>query len=149
MDKKQIITVINSKPKGSFVSLEGERPAKVKKSCLDLIVKHSVFQMRVGHSYYNQATTKAAHESGEREKYSPEKLWHEKSELGEAFRKHKKNGTEYVSGQPTGNKAVATWFRNGQKVTFSDVENDLLASEKKTEKTDNMFYCLENLTEAR
>ena len=149
MDKKQIIAVINSKPKGGFVSLEGERPAKVKKSCPDLIVKHSVFQMRVGHSYYNQKATIEAHESGEREKYSPEKLWHEKSMLGDAFRKHKKTGEDYVSGQPTGNKSVVTWFRNGRKVSFSDVENVLLSTEKKSEKSDNMFYKLDNLLDAR
>ena len=149
MNKKQIIAVINSKPKGGFVSLEGARPAKVKKSCSDLIVKHSVFQMRVGHSYYNQKATIEAHESGEREKHAPEKLWHEKSDLGDAFRKHKKTGEEYVSGQPTGNKAVVKWFRNGREVPFSNVETDLYSSEKKSEKGDNMFYKLDNLLKAR
>ena len=147
--KAEIKAVINSRPKGAIVTLEGARPAKVFKKCPDLIVKHSVFQMRVGHNYYAQKAVKEKHESGERQIADPEKLWHKKSKEGLSFREHKRTGEVYVMGQPTGNKSQVRWFRNGKEVPYSDVELDLKSEEKRSDKPDQLTYKFENLLDAR
>jgi hypothetical protein len=136
---------INNRAKGTFITVNTYRPCKVKKACIDLITKGTKMQLRVGHNYYSQATTKEAHESGQREIYTSEKLWHKKSEKGAAFREHKKNGKVYLAGQPSGNKATRQFFRNGNAVSFEDVENDLMSTEKKSNQSDHIMIDIDTI----
>ena len=139
---------VNARNNGAFISLVTERPCKVRKKAGREVTKRSEFTMRQGHSYYNQKAVIEKHESGEREIYTAEKLWHKKSEIGTAFREHKGNGQIYLVGQPSvGNnhKAKTQFFLDGEAASFEEVEPFLLASEKNKSQSDHIMIKVENV----
>jgi hypothetical protein len=144
MNLETLITLLPSR-KGSFVTVETSREVSTKKSFTSSLVKLSKFQLRVGHNYYAQLSTRLAHESGERAKVEASKLWHAKSELHPALSFHKTTGQLYLVGQPIGNPSTSTFFLNGEKVEKEEVESFLLASEKKTSNSDWKFVKIEDI----
>lgn len=150
IELNSLVSNVNSRAKGTIFSINSERPAKIKagfKKAGDVLEKHSRIIIRQGHSYYNQSEVIRKHQSGEREKYSPEKLWHKQSDLGSAFREHKGNGTIYLVGQPVkGSKSNTVWILNGSQVSYEQIEPMLLASEKrKDEELDHLTIKVENI----
>ena len=150
IELNSLVRNVNSRAKGTIFSINSEREAKIKvgfKKAGDVLEKHSRIIIRQGHSYYNQQAVIAKHESGEREKYSPEKLWHKQSSLGRAFREHKTNGSIYLVGQPVkGSKSNTVWLLNGSQVSYEQIEPMLVASEKrKDEELDHLTIKVENI----
>lgn len=150
MQIQKIIETIQAKKSGQFLTVESKRECKTKEGS-PRFFKASKMQMRVAHNYYNQKSTKEAHASGERKQAQASDLWHQASELGKAFRQHKKNKTVYVAGQPSGNKPQVEFLtESGKKVEKSEISDFLLASEKKSsEKSDFCLLKLETLTSAK
>lgn len=144
-----LVSNVNSRAKGTIFSINSEREAKIKASFIKQgirVEKHSKIVIRQGHSYYNQKAVIAKHESGEREKYTADKLWHKQSDLGSAFREHKSNGTIYLVGQPTSGQNRTVWLINGIPSTYEEVEPMLLSNEKrKDEKPDHITIKVENI----
>ena len=150
MNIKQIIEAIQTKKGGQFLTVESKRECKTKKGA-PRFFKAVKMQLRVGHNYYNQKSTKEAHASGQRKQASSSELWHEPSKLGKSFRQHKKSKVVYLAGQPSGNEPQVEFFtESGEKVKKSEIESFLLASEKKSaEKSDFCLLKLETLTSAK
>lgn len=91
-----------------------------------LIRKRSVFSMRLGHSYYNQAVAKEKHESGEREIAPNPKMVH----LSPALVEHADTKRLFLVGQPIG-KPEVVWEMGGEAVSKERIAEFLLASEFK------------------
>lgn len=143
-----IIDYVNAKAKGQFITIRTRRAVDVlKRGGLNgrKVEKESVLQLRVGHSYYNQAATAEKHESGERQIWGlPDYLEH----VTAAIVRNKKSGQLYVVGQPSGNPATARFFVDGQEVDKASIEGELTAKEKGGgEKPDHIMIKVDNILE--
>jgi hypothetical protein len=148
MNAMQLFNAIGNRQKGAFATVTTFRAAKCRKGS-PLVEKRSTSQMRLGHSYENQASTKEAREEG-REKMDADKLWHEPATDIDGnrnlLRRHKTTGQLYLVGQSTGNRPVTVWYRDGVEVAKEEIEDFLLASEKSDGTTpDYTFHKLENV----
>jgi len=130
MDTQKIIEALQARKNGAIATFETSRPCDTYKNA-PAIFKSSTFQMRVGHSYYNQKTTKEAHASGERKQADASELWHEASELGSKFRQHKKSKKIYACGQPLRSLKTVYMTANGREISKADALQFLKASEKR------------------
>lgn len=149
MDKTTLVSSLP--PKGGFVTVVTERNVKTRKGFdLGTLKKRTTMQLRVGHNYYAQRSTRNAHESGERSIASSDSLWHRQSELHSALRVHKKDSAKvYLAGQPCGNPARSTFLLNGSEVEKQEVESFLLASEKRDSNSDWIFVAIETIETIR
>ena len=148
-----LVSNVNARNNGTHISIKSDRACKIRKSAEKegiQVTKKSSIVMRQGHSYYNQKAVIAKHESGEVQAMTSDELYHKKSELGSAFRTHKKSGQEYLVGQPSvlkNQKATSQFFLNGEVASYEQVEPYLLASEKRKDNVqlDHIMLKVENI----
>lgn len=133
---------------GQIATVYGERPCKVKKSCADKIVKKSTFQIRLGVEFDNLKNTKEKRKNGELPaENSGLPNWAER--VDKTMVKNVKSGELYLRGKPNcenkQSKREAVYVKNGLEVPFEEVENDLLASEKRKNQGDWIYYKIANI----
>jgi hypothetical protein len=160
MNLKLLVNLILAVPRGHFVHVAWERPAKVKKSYDGLpITKRVEGLVRVGIDYNNVKDVKECRADGSlpKESNNGRPCWfHYPEGMFPFIAKHNTNGTLYAcfyfakdnEGNKTGHLR-SSWFRNGEPVSEAEIADVLIASEKnhETDKTDNTFHtCLENIT---
>lgn len=146
MQMEQVKSAIDATPKGANVILEWVRPLKVKKSCQDNLTKSVRMVGRMGIEYDNQAAVQDKRESGELPAENGGLPWGEWIEYpwlighkGQTYVRLYKGTSEKV-------KPEVHFFKNGVEVALSEIENDILASEK-SEKSGDCFTCkTENVT---
>jgi hypothetical protein len=148
MTTTQLFEVLGTRQRGAIATVISYRPCKTRKGS-PAVTKRTQMQMRLGHNYENQASTIEARENG-REKLAPEQLWHEPCPEVDGgrnlFRRHKTNGQIYLFGQPSGNPARSQFFLDGKPVSYAEVEDFLLASEKRDgEVADYLCHKVENI----
>jgi hypothetical protein len=135
---------------GRIVTVKTRRPAKVKKSSPihdQELVKESVISLRSGIEYNNTKKVIAGHETGEIEKKG----------LPDGWTKHNKVLYETAKGnfllgfQPNSNPNAiceSRYLLDGEEVEFFEIEDDLLASEKRKGETPKWLTLKpENITE--
>lgn len=128
MTIETILPLLQNRRKGSIVTLTTSRPAKVRKGAPEMI-KYSIYQVRIGHDYENQASTKAARAEGMKHRTTEEDY---AVRLNEFLSKHKHTERIYLSCQPLPNGKNHTAYMVDLKLlTYDDVEPYLLASEKR------------------
>lgn len=143
MNTTQILNKIGDRRKGAIATITKFSPQATLKSAGDIVIeKRSTFQMRLGHNYENQKSTKEAREAG-REKVEASRLWHKPIPHVDGdknlFREHKSNGQRYLVGQPVNNPnsvREAQWFLDGKPVAKSEIEHLL---KKKSSGGDYIF----------
>lgn len=140
---ENIVNLLNSivaERKGTFVTVYGARPVKVRKG-FESPIKHSVFQIRIGHDYENQLSTIEARENG-REMVGL--TWAE--HVSPCIIRHKTAGTLYLVGQPLGNRARSTYTLNGKRIGKGEAMANALAAEMSGPTWgDWMQYKIENI----
>ena len=121
---------IISTKKGKNVRLVWSREAKTRKTCDEYVVKQVSCCVRIGCGYDNLSSVKTKRENGDLPASNNGLPWGE-WETYPLVITHK--GWSYLRCyRPTsGANKETQWFRNGKAVEFSDIENCLLASEKK------------------
>lgn len=120
--------------KGVNVRLSWERDCKVKKACSDIIRKRTETVGRVGIDYSNQKAVIEAREAGELPAVE-QPIWYGAGEwvTFPYVIRHVKTGQLYLRlyrGTSLTFRPSVQYTRNGQPVTFEEIESDLLASEK-------------------
>ena len=127
MTIEQILPLLNGRRKGTIITLLTRRPAKVRKGA-PAFEKISTYQVRIGHDYENQASTKAARAEGmghraEEDDYA--------KRLNEHLSFNKENGRVYLSCQPIDSAVRAASFVGADGTVYSkdQVAHHLLASE--------------------
>ncbi len=143
----QDIKIIIENRKGQFTTLKTRKVIKRKKGFAP-IVKESEYQLRIGHSYYNQKVTRELHESGDREKLGlPDYL----ERLDEHFVRNKKSNKIYLTGQPSGNKGKARFLDDkGNELQYEEIESSLYASDKRKDKvSDWIQVSIDNILEVK
>lgn len=122
--------------KGQNTSVSWRRPVKTLKTCTDTIWKVVAATVRSGIDYENTADVKEKRAQGVE---AQGLTWGEWQEFPFTIA-HK--GATYVRFYPASGNASAqtTWFRNGKPVHYSEIECDLLASEK-VKKNDEAPAC--------
>lgn len=160
MNIKLLTSLILAVPRGHFVKVAWERPAKVKKSYTGpAITKRVEGLVRLGINYDNVKDVKDSRADGSlpEENNGGRPCWfHYPEGMFPFIAQHNTKGTQYLclyfakdnEGDKTGHLRSG-WFRNGEPVTEAEIADVLLASEKdhSTGQTDNTFRpCLENVT---
>ena len=147
MTIETILPFLNDTRKGQIVTLHTNRPAKVRKGAPSF-TKVSVYQVRVGHEYENQASTKAAREAGmghreEADDYA--------KRLNEHLSFNKENGRVYLSCQPIQSNVKSAVFIDavGNVKTKAEVSEHLLASELRTDPSIHIRGPLDTITEIK
>lgn len=141
------IKIIVGTRKGQFVTVKTSKVITRKKG-FDPVIKESEYQLRVGHSYYNQASTKEAHASGEREKVGlPTYL----ERIDEYFVRNLKSNKVYLTGQPSGNRGSSRFLApNGSELSYDDIEYSLYAKDqRKDKKSDWVQVDINNILEVK
>lgn len=135
MDYKKIQKKIKERQKGVFTAMVWERPCKTKKAFNnEIIVKRSEGVVRFGIEYDNMKAVQQKRNEGILPEKNAGLQWGEWLEYPYIIT-HK--GNKYLRcATSQNNKIKTTYYKNGVKVPFEDVENMLLASEKK--KTDEL-----------
>ena len=130
--------------KGQFHSLLWERPCKLKKAFgNNVVVKRSSAVVRFGVEYDNINAVKEKRVSGELPAQNAGLQWGEWL-LYPYFIKHKNQVYLRCSTVPN-TKIRSEYFLNGTKVSFEQVENMLLASEKNTKKAEVFTINIDNI----
>ena len=151
MELKQIQKIVKEATKGANIRLAWNRICKTKKTCFDDIRKSVKTVGRIGIDYNNQKVVKDKRESGELPEES-QTIWNGKGQWFEYPYLLRHTGTDQkylrlykgISDPP----AKTTYYRNNQEVPFENVENDLLASEKKHSSESDCICCkIENITD--
>jgi hypothetical protein len=133
----EIIDAAMKTRKGVNVNLSWERSCKVKKSCEDSITKRTDTVGRVGIDYNNQKIVNAMRESGDLpSKEQP--IWYGKGVwvIFPYLIQHTVTNQLYLrlyQGTDANYRPTVQYFRNGEPVSRESVENDLLASEKRSD----------------
>lgn len=155
-----LVSLILATPRGHFVNVAWERPAKVRKGYNGpAITKRVEGLVRLGINYDNVKDVKECREDGTlpTENNNGRPCWfHYPEGMYPYIAVHNTKGTKYLclyfakdaDGDKTGHLRSG-WFRNGEPVSEEEIADVLLASEKSkgTDKSDNTFRpCLENIT---
>lgn len=130
MTIEEILPLLNTKRKGQIVTLRTVRAAKVLKTS-DPLTKISTYQVRIGHDYENQASTKQARAEGMEHK--PEADDYAKR-LNEHLTFHKESGRVYLACQPIDSAVRSAVFVEVDQITTHRKEavlDRLQASEKR------------------
>jgi hypothetical protein len=140
----EIIDSAMATRKGVNVNLVWERKCKTKKACQDEITKRTETVGRVGIDYNNQKAVQEAREAGELPS-EEQPIWYGKGEwlIFPYLVRHTVTNQLYLrlySGTDKRHTASVQYFRNGNPVSFENVENDLLASEKS--KKNGLCFCV-------
>lgn len=129
MTIEQILPLLANRRKGTIITLLTDRPAKVLRTSAPLR-KVSTYQVRIGHDYENQASTKEARAEGmahraEEDDYA--------KRLNEHLSFNKENGRVYLSCQPIDSAIRSAAFveTDGTIRLKADVLDRLQASEKR------------------
>jgi len=127
MTIESILPFLNSARKGQIVTLLTNRPAKTRKGA-PAITKVSSYQVRIGHDYEAQASTIAARAEGMEHRDAEDDY---AARLNEHLSYKKDTGRVYLSCQPFGTNAKATYFIGDDLTpkTKEDVLPALLSSE--------------------
>lgn len=142
MDKSQVIQVVEAAlyaPKAANIIVEWLRPAKVRKTCVDIIQKHVRMVGRVGLDYDNQKAVIAKRESGDLPAKNAGLPWGN-WEIFPYLIEHK--GAFYLrlyNGTSKTMVPMVEWLLNGTVVPYEVIENELLASEKRDD--DGECFC--------
>jgi hypothetical protein len=129
METNQIALQLSTKKAGQIYGVTVTRPGKVRKGVTDEIFKTSVMQGQLT-EYAKRKPVRKAVEAGEREPVKlPSHIKESVSVDGVRFWLGY-NGEYYLPVCQNGNKPKVTWTRNGEEVSFAEIESDLLASEK-------------------
>ena len=152
MNVETVKRIVREARKGANIRLAWYRSCKTKKNCTDTITKAVHTVGRIGIDYNNQKVVQEKRENGDLPE-TPQPIWNGKG-LWEEFPymiKHVNTGQHYLrlyKGSNNAKHKTVQYFRNGRNVEFSDVENDLLASEKKASHDSDCFTCkVEDLTD--
>lgn len=131
----QIKRRLENNQKGTFTSMVWERPVKTKKAFADnIITKRSEGVVRLGVEYDNMKDVKEKRMSGELPASNEGLQWGTWAEYPYII-EHK--GNKYLRCATSQNNKIKTkYFVNGKETPFEDIENMVLASEKK--KTDEL-----------
>lgn len=130
MEATAIALALTNRQKGSFYTIEMQRPAKTFKTYSGAVIeKHSTLQ-GILCDYANRSPVKNAVADGMRDE--PELPSHIQTafSIGNVKFWLGKNGKTYLAVCATGNEPKVQWYLGGQPVRKSDVEQYLLASEK-------------------
>lgn len=134
MTIEEILPLLQSRRKGAIITLRTTRPAKVRKGAAPL-TKVSVYQVRIGHEYENQQSTKEARAEGMGHRAAEDDY---AARLNEHLSYNKENGRVYLSCQPIDSAVRSAVFidANGTNFTKEQVADSLLASEtRETERS--------------
>jgi hypothetical protein len=150
MNRTDILAVVGNTPKGANIICEWTRTAKVKKTCTAVIQKMVRAVGRVGIDYNNINDVQEKRENGELPAI-PQPIWNGKGqwEIFPYLIKHVDTHALYVrlyNGTSATVKPHVQWLRDGKEVSFEEVENDLLASEKNKEHGDCFCCKIEDMT---
>ena len=131
--------------KGANLRISWCRPVKTKKDCTDVIIKSVQTVGRIGISYDNQKAVKDKRLSGQLPAES-QPIWNGAGEWSvyPYIIRHKKTGQNYLrlyrgSNNPENTKVK--FYRNGNDVELSEIENDVLASEKRASHDSDCITC--------
>jgi len=145
MTIETILPLLKDRRKGSIITLVTSRPAKTRKGALSF-TKVSTYQVRIGHDYEAQASTKAARAEGMEHK-APEDDY--AARLNEHLSFNKDNGRVYLSCQPVKSATRAASYVGEDGVVYAkdQVAQHLLASEtRNTETTLHLRVPLDTIT---
>lgn len=120
MKVQELIQSTAGKKRGTFATVETFKQVDAKDLADKgaILYKRSIMQMRLGHDYEAQGATKEARENGMQKRPAE---WREY--LSDCVCKHREKGTVYLFGQPSGNKAVATYTdESGKELTKEEAE---------------------------
>ena len=131
----EIIAKAIATAKGVNVKLAWERDCKTKKDCTDIIRKRTNTVGRVGIDYNNRAIVQQLRESGDLPS-EEQPIWHGKGQWVNFpyVLRHIVTNQKYLrlyQGTNENAKPSVQFFRNGQLVGKSELEDILLASEKR------------------
>ena len=133
MTIEQIIPLLANRRKGTIITLATKRPAKVRKGAPSL-TKFSTYQVRIGHDYEAQASTKAARAEGMEHRAEEDDY---AQRLNEHLTFHKESGRVYLACQPLNTAVRTSHFTDESFNVFSmkAVAPLLLASETRSSET--------------
>ena len=137
---------VQAATKGANIILQWHRACKVRKTCSDTISKAVRAIGRVGINYDNMAAVKEKRENGELPAESAGLPWGVWAIFPYLIEHKGKYYLRLYKGTSATTKPFAQYYRNGIAVSFDDVKDDLLASEK-GEKIGDCFTCkVEDMT---
>jgi len=130
---EHFLPLLADRRKGTIVTLITKRPAMTYKGAPKL-TKTSTFQVRIGHDYENQASTKAARADGMKHRPA-EDDWAVR--LNEHLSFNKQSGRVYLSCQPIDTAVRTSHYTDEQFQvhTKEAIAHYLLASEARTSET--------------
>lgn len=133
MTIETILPLLNSKRKGQIVTLYTSRPAKVLKGSAPL-TKFSRYQVRIGHDYEAQASTRAARAEGMEHRAEADDY---AKRLNEHLTFHKESGRVYLSCQPIDSNVRESAFVEADGITTHVIKDILAHRLQASEKRDS------------
>lgn len=139
-----IVDEVMATRKGVNVNLSWERDCKVKKTCSDVIRKRTESVGRVGIDYNNREVVQKLRDAGELPE-TEQPIWHGKGEwlIFPYIIRHTVTGQLYLrmyQGTNPNYRPTVQFFKNGQPVSKGEVEDMLLASEKRSDTS--LCFCV-------
>lgn len=144
MKLEKIMARIKKGQNGSFRSMVMERPLKTKKAYADeVLTKRTETVVRLGVDYDNIKNVKMKRENGELPEKNAGLQWGEWESFPYIVKHKDKKYLRCATSK--GNTPITTYYRNGKKVSFEEIENMLLASEKTSKEKDVFSVDIENI----
>jgi hypothetical protein len=133
MTVEQILPLLANRRKGTIITLATRRSAKVRKGS-PAFTKFSTYQVRIGHNYENQVSTKAARADGMEHRPAEDDY---ASRLNDHLSFNKENGRVYLSCQPLDTAVRTAHFTDAafHVHTKEAIAHHLLASETRSSET--------------
>jgi hypothetical protein len=149
MNIEQVKQAIEETPKGCNIIVEWTRPCKTLKAVTDEITKAVRMVGRMGIEYDNMKSVKVGRAIGELPETNQGLPAWQEFEIYPYLLRHKNKGTQYLrlyKGTSHLTKHKTTWYKNGVEVSFEDIENLILASEKSSKKGDCFQVTVNHIT---
>ena len=136
----KINAILEGYKKGTYLNLETVRFGKTKKSCTSKIVKRTLFKnARLGMNYDNLQQTQDFREQGSIPEKNAGLPWGE-WEMYPFIITHK--GNRYLRAYVKKDLIVTEWYKDGERVSKEEIEDVLLASEKRSSSTEEEYFTL-------
>lgn len=145
MTIETILPLLANRRKGTIITLATKRPAKVRKGSPSF-TKFSTYQVRIGHDYEAQASTKAARAEGMEHRPAEDDY---AARLNEHLSFNKENGRVYLSCQPLNTAVRTAHFTDESFNVFSkeQIAHHLLASETRTDTSLHLRVPIDTIVE--
>ena len=144
MNIEQMVKNAISSGKGRNIQLSWKRPCKTRKSCEDLIEKRTHTSGRLGIKYDNQKVVKEKRENGDLPSINQGLPWGTWEQFPYLI-KHKDKRYLRVYRNTANIQPIVQYLRNGKPVSFEDISDQLLKSEKNSKSGDAINVNLDHM----